>query len=136
MADLGFVGPDDDPDDHPVIITGRKAIRNHQLTDAERAANRLSNRERAAAEHGFANLKSWRCLTKVRPHEHPSRDHPPANPPRPGEHRGPTLTDDLAPMITPPTSTSTPNVTHTSSPDQAIQDELTSLRALLLQLVA
>lgn len=66
LADLGFVGLDDDPDDHPVIITGRKATRNHQLTDAEREANRLLNRERAAVEHGFANLKSWRCLTKVR----------------------------------------------------------------------
>jgi hypothetical protein len=41
-----------------VIITGRKATRNHQLTDAEREANRLLNRERAAVEHGFANLKS------------------------------------------------------------------------------
>ena len=38
----------------------------HQLTDAETEANRLLNLERAAVEHGFANLKSWRCLTKVR----------------------------------------------------------------------
>ncbi|MET7896582.1 transposase family protein [Streptomyces mirabilis] len=66
LADLGFVGLDDDPDDHPVIITGRKAARNHRLTDAEKEANRLISRERAAVEHGFANLKSWRCLTKVR----------------------------------------------------------------------
>ncbi|MCX5054856.1 MULTISPECIES: transposase family protein [unclassified Streptomyces] len=68
LADLGFVGLDDAPDDNPVIITGRKATRKHQLTDAEREANRLLNRERAAVEHGFANLKSWRCLTKVRMH--------------------------------------------------------------------
>lgn len=66
LADLGFVGLDDDPDDHPVIITGRKATRNHKLTDAEKEANRLVSRERAANEHGFANLKSWRILTKVR----------------------------------------------------------------------
>ncbi|MFF7566238.1 transposase family protein [Streptomyces pseudovenezuelae] len=66
LADLGFVGLDDDPDDHPVIITGRKAARNHRLTDAEKKANRLLSRERAAVEHGFANLKSWRCLTKIR----------------------------------------------------------------------
>ncbi|WP_371572335.1 transposase family protein [Streptomyces sp. NBC_01314] len=65
LADLGFVGLDDDPDD-PVIITGRKATRNHRLTDSEKEANRLLNRERAAVEHGFANLKSWRFLTKVR----------------------------------------------------------------------
>lgn len=50
----------------PVIITGRKATRNHQLTDAEKEANHLLTSERAAVEHGFANLKSWRILTKVR----------------------------------------------------------------------
>lgn len=66
LADLGFVGLDDDPDDAPVIITGRKATRSHRLTDAEKEANRLLSRERAAVEHGFANLKTWRILTKVR----------------------------------------------------------------------
>ncbi|WP_406378495.1 transposase family protein [Streptomyces sp. NBC_01618] len=66
LADLGFIGLDDEPDDNPVIITGRKATRNHKLTDAEKEANRLLSRERAAVEHGFANLKSWRFLTKVR----------------------------------------------------------------------
>ncbi|MDQ0940143.1 transposase family protein [Streptomyces sp. V1I1] len=66
LADLGFVGLDDDPDDNPVVTTGRKATRTHQLTDAEREMNGLISRERAANEHGFANLKSWRVLTKVR----------------------------------------------------------------------
>jgi len=28
--------------------------------------NRLLNRERAAVEHDFANLKSWRFLTRIR----------------------------------------------------------------------
>lgn len=65
LADLGFVGLDDQPDDDPVI-TGRKATRNHQLADAEKEANRLISRERAAVEHGFAHLESWRILTKVR----------------------------------------------------------------------
>lgn len=65
LADLGFVGLDDDPD-NPVVITGRKATRNHRLTAAEKEANRLVSRERAACEHGFANLKTWRILTKVR----------------------------------------------------------------------
>ncbi|MBO0653735.1 transposase [Streptomyces triculaminicus] len=65
LADLGFIGLDDAPD-YPVIITGRKATRNHRLTDSEKEANRLLNRERAAVEHGFANLKSWRFLTKIR----------------------------------------------------------------------
>lgn len=49
-----------------MITTGRKATRNHRLTGAEKEANRLLNRERAAVEHGFANLKSWRFLTKIR----------------------------------------------------------------------
>ncbi|UUU18898.1 transposase family protein [Streptomyces sp. DSM 40750] len=46
LADLGFVGLDDDPDDS-VIVTGRKAARGHPLTAAQKAANHLVNRERA-----------------------------------------------------------------------------------------
>ncbi|MER5915185.1 transposase family protein [Streptomyces sp. NPDC001982] len=65
LADLGFVGLDDDPDD-PVIVTGRRATRGHPLTAAQKEANRLVSRERAANEHGFADLKNWRILTKVR----------------------------------------------------------------------
>ncbi|GAA1501831.1 IS5/IS1182 family transposase [Kitasatospora kazusensis] len=65
LADLGFVGLDDDPDD-PVIVTGRRASRGHPLTKAQKEANRLVSRERAANEHGFADLKNWRILTKVR----------------------------------------------------------------------
>jgi hypothetical protein len=64
LADLGFVGLDDDSDDP--VITGREATRNHRLTGAEKEANRLLNRERAAVEHSFANLKSWHTLTKIR----------------------------------------------------------------------
>ncbi|WP_328835339.1 hypothetical protein [Streptomyces europaeiscabiei] len=55
LADLGFVGLDGDPDNHPVITTGRRAIRNPPLTAAEKEANRLLDRERAAVEHGFAH---------------------------------------------------------------------------------
>jgi hypothetical protein len=65
ITDLGFTGLDDDPDD-PVIVTGRKATRNHPLTNAQKAANKLVSRERAANEHGFADLKNWRCLAKLR----------------------------------------------------------------------
>ncbi|MBA8945705.1 hypothetical protein ACWDY7_25140 [Streptomyces calvus] len=68
LADLGFFGLDDQPDDDPVIITGRKATRNHRLTDAEKEAHRLISRERAVGEHGFAHHKSWRILTKIRTH--------------------------------------------------------------------
>lgn len=70
LADLGFVGLDDDTDNAPVIITGRKATRSHRLTNAEKETNRLVSRERAAVEHGFANLKNWRILTKVRMNVH------------------------------------------------------------------
>lgn len=49
-----------------MIVTGRKAARGRALTAAEKEANRLVSRERAANEHGFADLKNWRVLTKVR----------------------------------------------------------------------
>ncbi|MEV8322318.1 transposase family protein [Kitasatospora sp. NPDC056731] len=64
LVDLGFVGLDDGPDD-PVIVTGRRATRGHPLTEAQKEANRLVNREPAANEHGFAGLENWRVLTKV-----------------------------------------------------------------------
>ncbi|MGX4688231.1 transposase family protein [Streptomyces sp. JNUCC 63] len=62
IADLGL---DDDPD-NPVIITGYRAARGRRLTAAQKEANRLVARERAANEHGFADLKNWRILTKLR----------------------------------------------------------------------
>ncbi|MFJ7495827.1 transposase family protein [Streptomyces sp. NPDC097727] len=65
LADLGFVGLDDDTDD-PVIVTGRRATRGKPLTTTQKEANKLVSRERAANEHGFADLKNWRILTKVR----------------------------------------------------------------------
>ena len=61
IGDLGFIGLDNDPDD-PVIITGRKAARKRPLTPAQKRANKLIGRERAANEHAFADLKpgaSW-----------------------------------------------------------------------------
>jgi hypothetical protein len=65
LADLGFVGLDDDPDG-PVAVTGREATRILRLTDAGREANRVLNRERPAVEWGFVNLKFWRFLTEIR----------------------------------------------------------------------
>ncbi|WP_258308642.1 transposase family protein [Streptomyces sp. NWU339] len=62
IADLGL---DDDPD-NPVIITGYRAARGRRLTAAQKEANRLVARERAANQHGFADLKNWRILTKLR----------------------------------------------------------------------
>ncbi|WP_246178434.1 transposase family protein [Actinomadura decatromicini] len=66
LADLGFVGLDDQPDDAPFIITGAKATRTRKLTAAQKQANALLSTERARAEHGFADLKNWRVLTKSR----------------------------------------------------------------------
>ncbi|WP_051816319.1 transposase family protein [Streptomyces sp. NRRL WC-3744] len=65
IADLGFLGLDDDRD-NPVIIAGYRAARGQRLTRAQKEANKLVARERAANEHGFADLKNWRVLTKLR----------------------------------------------------------------------
>lgn len=65
IADLGFTRLDDDPT-NPVAITGRRAARTRPLTHAQRVANQLVSRERAANEHGFADLKNWRILTRLR----------------------------------------------------------------------
>ena len=65
FADLGFLGLDDVPD-NPVIITGYRAARGRRLTAAQKEANKLVARERAANGHGFADLKNWRVLTKLR----------------------------------------------------------------------
>ncbi|MEU2119831.1 hypothetical protein ABZ567_30280 [Streptomyces sp. NPDC016459] len=64
LADLGITGLDDDPDD-PVIITGRhrpEVIPSVPL----RRTNKLISCERAASEHGFADVRNWRFLAKVR----------------------------------------------------------------------
>ncbi|MDH6580879.1 transposase family protein [Kitasatospora sp. MAP5-34] len=67
LADLGFVGVDkpDNPDDL-VIVTGYKATRARKLTPGQKQANRVLAAGRAPVEHGFANLKAWRILTKLR----------------------------------------------------------------------
>jgi hypothetical protein len=70
LADLGFLGVDkpddpDDPDDQ-VIITGYKATRYRKLTNGQKTANKVIAAGRAPVEHGFAHLKNWRVLTKLR----------------------------------------------------------------------
>ena len=67
LADLGFLGVDkpDNPDDL-VIVTGFKATRARKLTPGQKQANRILAAGRAPVEHGFANLKAWRILTKLR----------------------------------------------------------------------
>ncbi|MGC0314796.1 transposase family protein [Kitasatospora acidiphila] len=46
--------------------TGYKATRARKLTPSQRQANRILAAGRAPAEHGFAHLKAWRILTKLR----------------------------------------------------------------------
>ncbi|MFF0305594.1 transposase family protein [Streptomyces sp. NPDC004562] len=65
LADLGFRGLDNDILD-PVIVTGYTASRTHKLTPGEKEANRILAIGRAPVEHGFAHLKNWRILTKLR----------------------------------------------------------------------
>ncbi|MGW4984103.1 transposase family protein [Streptomyces mirabilis] len=65
LADLGFLGLDDDPDD-PVVVTGFKATRYRKLTTSQKDANQALAAGRAPVEHSFAHLKNWRTLTKLR----------------------------------------------------------------------
>ena len=67
IADLGFVGLDDSgPDADPAVITGYKAARNRPLTRGQKVSNKALAAVRAPVEHGFAHLKNWRVLGKVR----------------------------------------------------------------------
>jgi hypothetical protein len=95
------------------FITGRRATRGHPLTAAPKEANRLDCRERAANEHGFADLKGL-AIAHHSPHERAARDQAAAGSPRTDERRGPPLTDDHPLPITPTTSTSIPASTHAS----------------------
>ncbi len=60
-----FRGLDNDIRD-PVIVTGYTASRTHKLTAGQKEANRVLAVGRAPVEHGFAHLKNWRILTKLR----------------------------------------------------------------------
>ncbi|MGW0876117.1 transposase family protein [Streptomyces sp. NPDC002740] len=63
IADLGFVGLDDSG---PAVITGYKAARNRPLTRGQKLSNTALAAVRAPVDHGFAHLKNWRALGKVR----------------------------------------------------------------------
>ncbi|MFJ9710864.1 transposase family protein [Streptomyces sp. NPDC101234] len=67
IADLGFVGLDDsDPDAGPAVITGYKAARNRPLARGQKLSNKALAAVRAPVEHGFAHLKNWRVLGRLR----------------------------------------------------------------------
>ncbi|MEV7239155.1 transposase family protein [Streptomyces sp. NPDC051020] len=65
LADLGFRGLDNDIRD-PVIAIGFTATRARKITPGQKDANRVLATGRAPAEHGFAHLKNWPTLTKLR----------------------------------------------------------------------
>ncbi|MGW0962151.1 transposase family protein [Streptomyces gelaticus] len=48
------------------FVTGFKATRARKLTTSEKEANQALAAARAPVEHGFAHLKNWRILTKLR----------------------------------------------------------------------
>ncbi|WUG99689.1 hypothetical protein OG542_00305 [Streptomyces violaceus] len=63
----GVVGLDDSaPDADPAVITGYKAARNRPLTRGQKRSNKALAAVRAPVEHGFAHLKNWRVLGKIR----------------------------------------------------------------------
>ncbi|MBB4981161.1 transposase family protein [Streptomyces nymphaeiformis] len=67
IADLGFVGLDDSRlGADPAVITGYKAARNRPLTRGQKLSNKALAAARAPVEHGFAHLKNWRVLGKIR----------------------------------------------------------------------
>ncbi|MFG2311491.1 transposase family protein [Streptomyces sp. NPDC048566] len=67
IADLGFIGLDhSNPDADPAVITGYKAARNRPLTRSQKLSDKALAAVRAPVEHGFAHLKNWRVLGKVR----------------------------------------------------------------------
>ncbi|MFD9427721.1 MULTISPECIES: transposase family protein [unclassified Streptomyces] len=111
LADLGFRGLDNNIRD-PLILTGYAATRTHKLTPGQKEANRVLAVGRAPVEHGFAHLKNWRILTKLR--ADPARHPTPARVARPDEPRSQPLTNDLLRGLTPTTSTSTRRTDHTS----------------------
>ncbi len=67
IADLGFVGLDDSgPDADPAVITGYKAAPKPGPAHSQKLSNKALAAVRAPVEHGFAHLKNWRILGKVR----------------------------------------------------------------------
>ncbi|WP_308438084.1 transposase family protein [Streptomyces morookaense] len=65
IADLGFVGLDDETGD-PAVITGYKKPKGKKLPSAKKLVNQLIAAERAVCEHAFAPLKNWRVLARLR----------------------------------------------------------------------
>jgi hypothetical protein len=65
LGGLGFVGLDDAPE-NPVAVAGYKATRKRRLTRGRKNASTVLSAARALVEPGFAHLKNWRILAKLR----------------------------------------------------------------------
>ncbi|MFE5714465.1 transposase family protein [Streptomyces sp. NPDC056501] len=65
VADLGFLGLDDDGND-PVVVTGFKATRARKLTPGQKEAIWGLAAGRVPVERGFPHLRNWRILTELR----------------------------------------------------------------------
>jgi hypothetical protein len=74
MADKGYQGwhkdlrDNPDPDRDQIVLTPYKAEATRPLTDPQKTANTVLNGLRRAVETGFATLKTWRILDKLRLH--------------------------------------------------------------------
>jgi len=74
MADKGYQGWHKDLRNHPdpdrdqIVLTPYKAEATRPLTDPQETANTVLNGVRRAVETGFATLKTWRVLDKLRLH--------------------------------------------------------------------
>ncbi|MDT0449232.1 transposase family protein [Streptomyces hesseae] len=94
LADLGFLGLDNDPD-APAVVTGYKATRTRKLTDGQKKANRV-----LAAAHAPRRTRLRPPQNVANPHQasHRPRPHhrPLARPADTHEPRGQPLTDDRA----------------------------------------
>ncbi|MFE2039168.1 transposase family protein [Streptomyces scopuliridis] len=109
IADLGFVGLDDDMGD-PAVITGYKKPKSKQLPPAKKLVNQLIAAERAVCEHAFPSQELARAdqAPPRRALGHPARAG--AAGPQPARDR--PLSADLHRRQAPTTSTSTASSTH------------------------
>jgi hypothetical protein len=60
------LGSEQKPGEEQVVMTPIKAERGHPLTEAQKASNAVFAGTRCAVERGFAALKTWRVLHRVR----------------------------------------------------------------------
>ena len=67
MMDKGYVGIRTDHPDRPLVLPA-KAARNHPLTDAQKAGNRVIASHRIVVEHVMAQLNRFEVLTQTYRH--------------------------------------------------------------------